>query len=230
MKKTTLCLCWLALTALAPAPAAAALQEPKDNRRIALENKRIEAEFALARRPDFYFVISLENKRIELKSRGLVFRKWTSGSVRCWGKPVSSKTMSLAKKSALVIPQRRVIKPGEEEEAPAKPAEPAAKPGEFDLEALEIKDMPKEFTLEFEDGTTIAVVTKTKGLERFKRRMLWYIGMPLKTIKLQRKKQSMTFIQFEFDDPVDGQSLYWALTEGMRGLVHLTDLNTPASS
>jgi len=128
-----------------------------------------------------------------------------------------------------VIPQRTVIKPGEEE-APAKPAEPAAKPGEFELEALEIKDMPKEFTLELEDGTTIAVVTKTKGLERFKRRVRWYIGMPLKTIKLQRKKQSMTLIQFEFDDPNDGQALYWALTEGMRGMVHLTDLKSPASS
>ena len=229
MRKTTTCLFWIALATLMSAPAALAAQEPKDNRRIALENKRIEAEFALAKSPAFYFVISLESKRIDLKSRGLVFRKWAARSVRCWGKPVSSETTSLARKSALVLPQRTVIKPGEEE-APVKPAAPAVKPGEFELEALEIKDMPKEFTLELEDGTMIAVVTKTKGLERFKRWVGWYIGMPLKTIKLQRKKQSMTLIQFEFDEPVDGQAMYWALTEGMRGLVHLTDMNPPAST
>ncbi len=226
MRKNTICLFWIALTTVMSAPSALIAQEPKDNRRIALENKRIEAEFALAKSPSFYFVISLESKRIDLKSRGLVFRKWTARNVRCWGKPVSSETTTLAKKSALVLPQRTVIKPGEEEE-PAKPAAPAAKPGEFELEALEIKDMPKEFTLELEDGTLISVVTMTKGLERFKRWVGWHIGLPLKTIKLQRKKQSMTLIQFEFDEPVDGQAMYWALTEGMRGLVHLTDINPP---
>lgn len=229
MRKNTICLCWLALTTVMSAPSTLVAQEPKDNRRIALENKRIEAEFALAKSPSFYFVISLESKRIDLKSRGLIFRKWAARRVRCWGKPVSSETTTLAKKSALVLPQRTVIKPGEEE-APAKPVDPAVKPGEFKLEALEIKDMPKEFTLELEDGTMIAVVTKTKGLERFKRWVGWYIGLPLKTIKLQRKKQSMTLIQFEFDDPVDGQAMYWALTKGMRGLVHLTDIKTPAST
>jgi len=226
MKKTAIGLFWLAIMASTSASPALAVQEPKDNRRIALENKRIEAEFPLAKSPAFYFVISLESKQIDLKSRGLVFRKWTARRVRCWGKPVSSETTKLARKSALILPQRTVIKPGEEE-APAKPAEPATKPGEFELEVLEIKDMPKEFTLELEDGTMISVVTKTKGLARFKRWVGWHIGLPLKTIKLQRKKQSMTLIQLEFDDPADGQAMYWALIEGMRGLIHLTDINPP---
>ncbi len=31
----------------------------------------------------------------------------------------------------------------------------------------------------------------------------------------------MTFIEVSFEDPNEGQAMYWALTEGLKGLVWL---------
>ena len=31
----------------------------------------------------------------------------------------------------------------------------------------------------------------------------------------------MTIIEMSFDDPKEGQAMYWALTEGLKGLVWL---------
>jgi hypothetical protein len=43
--------------------------------------------------------------------------------------------------------------------------------------------------------------------------------MPLKALKLHQKKRIMSLIQIGFDDSQEGQALYWALTEGIKGLI-----------
>lgn len=178
------------------------------------ENRVAEEEYALAKAPDFYFMMNLRARTIELKARGFVLRRWTPERVRFWGPPVAFKTLSLARKTALSLPQRRVLKPGEPETAPAKP-------GPFELEALEVKDMPPAYSLELEDGTKISIVPKAKGLSGVWKDVKWYVVLPLKTLKLRRQKRTMTLIELSFDDPKEGQAMYWALTEGLKGLVWL---------
>jgi hypothetical protein len=203
---------WIVVLSVAAAVFCAPREDPVSTYR---ENKFLEEEYALAKAPGFYFLFDLKNKRIELKSKGIVLRTWEPQRVRFWGSPVPFRALVLTRKTALTLPQRRVIKPGEEETAP----KPQVKPGEFELEALEVKDMPRVFTLELEDGTTISVVGKEKVPKKVWSFLKWHIGMPLKTLMLHQKKRTMSLIQISFDDPKDGQALYWALTEGIKGLV-----------
>ncbi len=81
----------------------------------------MEEELALAKTPDFYFMMNLGARTIDLKARGFVLKRWTPDRVRFWGTPVAFKTLSLARKTALTLPQRRVIKPGEPETVSTKP-------------------------------------------------------------------------------------------------------------
>ena len=211
MRRPAIFLC-LVLLSVAATVLCAPLEDPASTYR---QNKFLEEEYALAKAPGFYFLINLKDKRIELKSKGIVFRTWEPQRIRLWGSPVPFRALALTRKTALTLPQRRVIKLGEEETAP----KPQAKPGEFELEALEVKDMPRFFTLELENGTTISVVGKEKGVKKFWSFLKWHIGMPLKTLKLHQKKRIMSLIQIGFDDSQEGQALYWALTEGIKGLI-----------
>ena len=179
------------------------------------QTKFLEEELALAKGPGFYFLMNLKDKRIELKSKGIVLRTWKPQRVRFWGSPVPFRVLALIKKTALTLPQRRVIKVGAEETEP----KPQAKPGEFELEALEVKDMPRFFTLELENGTAISVVSKEKGVKKLLSSLKWHIGMPLKTLNLLKKNRIISLIQLGFDDSNEGQALYWAMTEGIQGLI-----------
>jgi hypothetical protein len=216
MRRPVVFLC-LVLLSVAATVLCAPLENPASTYR---QNKFFEQEYALAKAPGFYFLISLKDKRIELKSKGIVLRTWKPQKIRFWGSPVPFRALALTRKTALTLPQRRVIKPGEEETAP----KPQAKPGEFELEALEVKDMPRFFTLELENGTTISVVSKEKGLKKLWSFLKWHIGMPLRTLRLRQKKRTVSFIQIGFDDSKEGQALYWALTEGIKGLIWYTYL------
>jgi hypothetical protein len=208
--RRTLILIALALTGIASPGLARGAETPESPQ----GNRITEAESTLAKTPDFYFMMNLGSRTIDLKARGLVLRRWAPSRIRFWGTPVPFRVLSLARKTALTLPQRRVIKPGEPETI-------SIKPGEFELEALEVKDMPPAYTLELEDGTKIMVVPKAKGLAAVWRDVKWYGGLPLKTLKLRGQKRNITLIELSFEDPKEGQAMYWALTEGLKGFVWL---------
>jgi hypothetical protein len=179
-------------------------------------NRRLlEEEYALAKSPQFYFMFNLGQKTIELKTRGIVLRKWTAKEIRLSGAPAACKIISLKVKSTMTPPKRRVIKPGESEE----PTVITKKAGEIELETYEVFDMPKTFDFVMDEGICISVELTVKKSARIGKNIKEYLGQAMKKIGLKKKGSCDSRIVITFDDPKEGQHLYWDFPEGIKGLI-----------
>jgi hypothetical protein len=193
----------------------------------------LQQELELTKSPAFYFIFDLSGKKIDLKARSFVLREWKIQEVRVWGRPVPWNALRLLKKSSLVAPQRRKIVPGSvtEPQKPASPKPPAAnkdKKGEkateepFELEALELRHMPRSFTLWMEEGIGVDIRAREKGFSNSLRSVLnsakWLVIYPLRTL-FSYKKRPFTSITITLDNINEAQALYWALLEGQVGLI-----------
>ncbi|HVP91384.1 MAG TPA: hypothetical protein VMS75_09220 [Terriglobales bacterium] len=175
--------------------------------------RQITAESELAKEPKFYFILDIREKKLELKVRGMALRSWKLGEMRFWGKPAFSGTVQLVRKSALKKPQRNVIKPGETATA-------AKDPAKFELEALELKDMPKSFGLEFGNGLRVSVKAMEHGLKAFSEDIGWYIALPVENYISAREGKQVSVLELRFADEKDAQAIYWTFFEGIKGLIH----------
>ncbi len=199
---------------------------------LAKKQDSLNSEYSLAKDSNFYFVLDVLGRKLELRVRGMVLRSWPFQSMRFWGRPEFSGNVELVQKTALKAPKRIVIKPGEEadkvEPAPtpeAKPATGAApvNPEEFDLDALELKDMPKKFSLDFDNGLHIVVKARTAapgGLWGSMREIWrWYVDLPLRNLFGPHSGPGLSELELTFDSDKDGQSIYWHFFEGIKGIV-----------
>jgi hypothetical protein len=202
---------------------------PADKAGLAKRQSTLNSEYALAKDSNFYFVLDVLGRKLELRVRGMVLRSWPLQSVRFWGQPEFSGNVELVRKSTLKAPQRIVIKPGSEEAAPAPAAESArasaapANPAEFDLEALEIKDMPKRFSLDFDNGLHVTVRSKNAGsgglLGSLAEAWRWYINLPLANLFARAKGKDLAELELIFDGDKDAQAIYWHFFDSIKGIV-----------
>jgi len=180
---------------------------------VSLENRLAKEELLLAKTPSLYFIIYLKSKMIALKSRGLTLQEWKVRSIHAWGDAPPLGALVLTKKSTLFPPKRTKIKPAANEEDPAK----------FELDALELKDMPSRFTLSLGTGIRILVRPKARGffpsLENFGHLVSWNLWVPLKNLSFKLRKRPFAAIAIKLEKKEDGQALYWALPEEVKGLV-----------
>jgi len=204
-----------------------------DKASLAKKQESLSAEYALAKDSNFYFVLDVLGRKLELKVRGMVLRTWPIRSMRFWGRPEFSGNVELVRKTALKAPKRIVIKPGgeadqvEADQAPAaKPIEAGAAPvnsAEFDLEALELKDMPKKFSLDFDNGLHILIKVRTAssgGLWGSMREIWrWYIDLPLRNLFGPDSEPGLSELELTFDSDKDGQGIYWHFFEGIKGII-----------
>ncbi len=209
MRKTLIA--WILLIA-----AAGVYGQTPDKGRIVRTQQELTWEYELAKEPHFYFVLDAPSKNLELRVRGMVLRTWKLEMVRFWGKPAFAKTVRLVRKSALKPPQRNVIKPGETATAPKNPKEAAT----FELDALELKDMPRSFSLEFDNGLHVSVKTKESGMRGIKEEIYWYGSLPLRNMLGARKGKTTSELEIRFKDEKDAQAIYWIFFEGIKGLVY----------
>ncbi|MGA2533468.1 MAG: hypothetical protein ABSG19_10580 [Candidatus Aminicenantales bacterium] len=184
-----------------------------DKEKILRTQQELAAENELAKETHFYFVLDVREKNLELKVRGMALRSWKLQSMRFWGKPAFSKTVQLVHKSTLKPPQRNVIKPGETTPTPKDPSK-------FELEALELKDMPKTFTLEFDNGLRVSVKTAGKGVGALRDEMTWYGWLPVQSYFRARNGKSTSELELRFEKETDAQAIYWIFFEGIKGLVY----------
>jgi hypothetical protein len=177
----------------------------------------LNLEYQLAKKPSFYFVLDLGSKALELRVRGMTLRKWPIGKIRFWGEPAfrgESGTLELERKSALRVPERNVIKPGQAETV-------ASKPGEFELKALELEDMPDSFDLYFKSGLHVRVKSAGKGglSARLAGAFEWYVVLPLRSLFSSGKGKGPAELEISVPDRKSAQSIYWIFFEKIEGYI-----------
>ncbi len=175
-------------------------------------NTRLKEELALARSPALYFIFDLGGKNISLRSRGMVLQKWNIESLRSWGGQPPLEILTVIKKSALFAPKRKEIKPGEADEQGDK----------FELDALELKDMPSSYAFYIDKGIYLYFRPKPR---RFFSRVanighifVWYLWIPLRNLTFEAKRKPFRAIEVRLGSREDCQSIYWSFSEGIKGL------------
>lgn len=183
------------------------------------EEKRLDAEYELAKKPKYYFVLYLGEKKIELKVRGVVLRTWKIDEIRFWGAPEfegKNGTLVLNKKTTLKAPARTIIKPGQEEAAPS------SDPSKFDLNTLELDDMPESFELYFDTGLVVKLKAKKAAVGFFKKLAASFedgILMPVRRYKQSKKGRPVSELEIVFNNPNEPKAIYWCFVEGVEGIV-----------
>jgi hypothetical protein len=204
-----------------------------DRSALAKTQAALATEYSLAKDSNFYFVLDVLGRKLELRVRGMVLRSWPLQGMRFWGNPGFAGTVEMVKKTTLKAPERIVIKPGETEEPAPAPVAPPAKPGakgpaattpaEYDLEALELRDMPKTFSLDFDNGLHITVKTKDGGSQGFAKSvraaLRWYVQLPLRNLFGSREGKKISELELTFEQGQDAQAIYWHFFDGIKGIV-----------
>jgi len=174
---------------------------------LTAETRLLESELVLAKGESAYVLLDTGAGTLSLKARGSILREWLIVKSRMWGFPVTEEAESLVKKSTLLPPKREEIKPGLSEDKDT-----------FDIQALELSDMPGNFSLVLEKGIRISVKSSPKGMAkvlrfsaRALRRLLLY---PLQTTVAALRRKSFHVLEIELESKTEVQALYWALEQG----------------
>ncbi len=186
---------------------------PQDASRLRLENQILKQELSLASKPQLYFLLNLSEKVLQVKAKGMVLKEWKIGGLRRWGPHPPLQVLTLGKKSALFAPKRKKIKPGENEEKDT-----------FELEALELKDMPTIFTLNLVEGVKIYVRPKPGNfishLANFGLFFRWYGWFPLRHLWLRLAKKPFMVMEITLASKDEAKAVYWAMMDGLHGLIY----------
>ncbi len=218
---------FLAAPALAQKPPSSALQD-----------RFLREDLALAKTSSLYLIVFLKSRAMSLRAGGLTLRDMKIEGLRSWGSAQPLEPQVIAKKSTLFPPKRTEIIPQTEEQAEQaqaeaeKAVETAKKAGKkkeeqkaqtFELEALELKDMPSTFVLFLSDGTRVYFRPKAQkflpGLASFGHTLSWYLWVPLKDLWFRLKKKPFPAIDLKLEAADDCRSVYWSLAEGAKILI-----------
>jgi len=199
---------------------AAAAQSVND---IENESLLLKSEMALARKPIIYFIFDLKGRVVLLKSRGVVLKQMKIEIVESWGDPVDTKPLRMIEKSALFEPKRVKIDPDKNKEEETETTT-TPNPGAFDIEALELKDMPASYHMEFSDGVHISVRPATtgfvSGIYNTASYLGWYTTCPLLTVWNSMLGRPFTSIFLTLSEE-DARSIYWSLVENSENIIYL---------
>lgn len=183
-------------------------------RDLRIENELLESELVLAKKAMVYFIFNLKEKKVYLKTRGATRQEMPIERAKVWNLNATPKTQALLNRSSLFKPKRDQINPNENEDDSS---------GTFEINALELEDMPSRFKLVLEDGLVIKVRPASRGImsypERFWSSLTWHISSPLFTVwqSLGKSPYSSLIIYL---DKKDAKSLYWSFHEGTRCIIY----------
>lgn len=180
----------------------------------------MESELKLAEASYLYFIFHLEENTVQIKARGVLLKELPIGGSRHWGGSPPIAPLTLIRKSALVEPQRKAIAPKKREEESSEEEESSTT---FELEALELKDMPSSFRLALSEGVHISIRPKPEGfVARFLdilRTLVWYATKPLQSIWYAQRGEPFIALELVLARD-DAQRLYWSFPEGNQAIVY----------
>ncbi|RJQ55024.1 MAG: hypothetical protein C4526_04305 [Nitrospiraceae bacterium] len=216
--KTLLCLLAILIFPLTLCSDAASVSA----KRAGAEDFLLQSELVLAKKPIIYFVFNLKDRVVLLKSRGIALRQMKIEDVSFWGDAVDSKPLLMIRKSALFEPERVKIDPDKNKEEENNTATTPA-PGAFDIEALELQDMPTSYRMEFGNGVHISVRPEkagfVSGVYRAADYSGWYLSRPILTLWNSFRGRPFTSIYLTVNEE-DARSIYWSLVEGSENIIY----------
>jgi len=172
------------------------------------ENRRLEAEAVLAATPKPYFELDLEQRRIFLKTRGLVLFEVPVQEQGLWGRRPAVGPTSVVRRDALARP---AVRTGDDKT-----------PETLDEQLLELADMPTSYRLGLAGEVDVEVLSQATGnWPRLRQRFgvwRWQLMRPLVTLRQRRERHETTAIYLILK-PEDAQRLYWSLFEGLDGIL-----------
>ena len=175
------------------------------------QNRLLEEEIKLSRKPVIYFVFNMQEKKIYIKSRGINLKEVNIQDFGYWGNPVSVNAFKVKKKSAFIKPGRETIKPGDE-----------SKKDTFELEALELKDMPSRYTIVFESGATVFIRHLSEGVISAIGNAFYssakFLTRPLSMVWNTLKGTPYTTINIVLNEN-DARAVYWSISENSAVIV-----------
>ncbi|MFH1965222.1 MAG: hypothetical protein ABIJ42_06725 [Acidobacteriota bacterium] len=180
------------------------------------EARILESELAMAKGKTTYVLLDTGSGTLSLNAKGVTLQEWNIVKSRLWGFPFTLEPQSLVKKSAFLPPEREEINPGNSEQSDT-----------FDIQALELSDMPESFSLVLEKGIRVYVTPSPKGMARVLqfttkalRRLFFY---PIETIISALHKENYHVLEIELESGTDVQALYWALQTDTSFLIFQQD-------
>jgi hypothetical protein len=185
----------------------------------------LASELTLAKKTNIYFIFDLKKKEVILKSRGIVLKEMKIEEMKYWGGAVDAKPQVMLQKSALFKePKRVTIDPTKAKEEETSTNTTPKAPGAFEIEALELKDMPTTYHLEFSKGVFISVRPKAAGfvsvLYSFANYAGWYLSRPILTIWHSIKGRTYISIYLTMSEE-DARSIYWSLVENSENIISM---------
>lgn len=189
--------------------AAAAPARPDDDAlSLWRENRRLQAEVVLAATPKPYFELDLEQRRIILKTRGMVLFEVPVQEQGLWGRRPAVGPTSVVRRDALVRP---AVHTGDEKT-----------PETLDDQLLELADMPTSYRLGLAGEVDVEIIPLATGRWSILRQRVgvwrWRLMRPLITLRERRQRRETTAL-FLILKPEDAQRLYWTLFEGLDGIL-----------
>lgn len=189
-------------------------------------NRMLRIELEQARKSNVYFSFDLPQQQILIKVSGLTLATLPVNEIRSWGVTLTETIRTVTKKSAQQEPKREqiVIPPAEQPAKPPATPQPAATPapeGEeatkpktgFELQALELADMPRDYQLLFDDGLLLSVHGVEGEAPSTWERTWWYLSRPL--ISDWHFYKGKTYTEMRLIMPLrEARMLYWSSTEG----------------
>jgi hypothetical protein len=180
------------------------------------ENSLLETELRLASKGTSYIILDLRTEsdsapvRINLKNKGIVLREFDVDRIRYRRmKGLFIEPIPLIKKMAFFPPKRKEIRPH-------KPEDGADTISQVDF--LELKDIPSNYTLSFGKGLLVSITGQPKGLiSRFIHlvsSILIHIRYSLTIVWNHLWKNEFAIIEIIMGKE-DAQTLYWSLEESM---------------
>ncbi|OGW45711.1 MAG: hypothetical protein A2Y66_01305 [Nitrospirae bacterium RBG_13_41_22] len=179
--------------------------------RLIKETRLLKTELSLAQKPLIYFVFNLKENKVQIRAKGFILKEFLIHNVRYWGSSLPGNVLVLKKKSTFLKPRRDKINPGENKEDDI-----------FEIEALELEDMPVRYTLKMDRGVYLSVMP-TKGffttpvnvLSSFKK----FLVRPFFKVLYSVRKKPFTAIDIVLNKE-DAKALYWSLSEGTQTIIY----------